>query len=230
MSLRHIIGFLVCFLHSFKCDRTCSGTNNGFAVSSGIRQDQLLTSLRARYTNCTIVNGNLEITWLNKIPSPEVGTETCGNNTDTDLSFLNDITEITGYLSIVYNCIRVVPLRNLRMIRGDTSIACTQVACQYDHSVRIQFNSGLEYVYMPKLGEIKNYDVSISDNTKMCHLKTIMWADLFSDPSKQSATVDIKMNATNCEMCSHCPGKIKRCWGPSSLENVPTASCQKSLF
>jgi len=43
-------------------------------------------NLRDRYTNCTYVDGNLELTWL--------------PNENLNLSFLDNIREVTGYILI----------------------------------------------------------------------------------------------------------------------------------
>ena len=60
--------------------------------------------LKDRYTNCTYVEGNLEITWL--------------RDPDFDLSFLDNIREVTGYVMIALYYPTVISLKNLRVIRG----------------------------------------------------------------------------------------------------------------
>lgn len=61
----------------------CIGTNGRMSVPSN--RDHHYRNLRDRYTNCTYVDGNLELTWLR----PEV-----------DLSFVQHIREVTGYVLI----------------------------------------------------------------------------------------------------------------------------------
>lgn len=63
-------------------------------------------NLRDRYTNCTYVDGNLEITWL--------------QNSTADLSFLQYIREVTGYVLISHVDIKKVVLPRLQIIRGRT--------------------------------------------------------------------------------------------------------------
>ena len=58
-----------------------------------------------RYTNCTHVDENLEITNLEG---------------SYDLSFLKDIEEVTGYVLIVNIFSNYLNLTNLRIIRGET--------------------------------------------------------------------------------------------------------------
>jgi len=65
-----------------------------------------LVHYRAMYTNCTYIDGNVELTFIEQ--------------RDVDLSFLKDITEITGYLLIVGVYAEHIPLTQLRVIRGRT--------------------------------------------------------------------------------------------------------------
>jgi len=79
----------------------CRGTSLGLAHSVG-HYDQY----RARYTNCTHVDGNLELVFL--------------TNASYDLSFLQHIREVSGYLLIVVCYVDYIPLTSLRVIRGRT--------------------------------------------------------------------------------------------------------------
>ena len=63
-------------------------------------------NLRDRYTNCTYVDGNLELTWLSDV--------------NMDLSFLKDIREVTGYVLISHVDVPKIVLPNLQIIRGRT--------------------------------------------------------------------------------------------------------------
>ncbi|ESP01522.1 hypothetical protein LOTGIDRAFT_139610, partial [Lottia gigantea] len=67
-------------------------------------------NLRDRYTNCTYIQGSLEIVFLEKVDSV----------TKYDLSFLRSIKEVTGYVLILSVFADYVPLENLRIIRGRT--------------------------------------------------------------------------------------------------------------
>ena len=57
-----------------------------------------------RYTNCSYVDGNLELTWL--------------PDTNLDLSFLQHIREVTGYVLISHVDVRRIVLPSLQIIRG----------------------------------------------------------------------------------------------------------------
>lgn len=62
----------------------CIGTNGRMSVPSN--RDHHYRNLRDRFTNCTYVDGNLELTWLQ---DPKL-----------DLSFVQHIREVTGYVLI----------------------------------------------------------------------------------------------------------------------------------
>jgi len=62
-------------------------------------------NLKDRYSNCTYVEGNLELTWLQE---------------EFDLSFLEHIREVTGYVLISHVDVRRIVLPNLQVIRGRT--------------------------------------------------------------------------------------------------------------
>lgn len=80
----------------------CIGTNGRLSVTSN--KQYHYRNLRDRYTNCTYVDGNLEITWL--------------ENEDLDLSFLQYIREVTGYVFISHVNVRRIVLPRLQIIRG----------------------------------------------------------------------------------------------------------------
>ena len=63
-----------------------------------------LQNLRDRYTNCTYVDGNLELTWLQE--------------KNLDLGFLQYIREVTGYVLISHVDVKRIVLPSLQIIRG----------------------------------------------------------------------------------------------------------------
>ena len=63
-------------------------------------------NLRDRYTNCTYVDGNLELTWL--------------QDESLDLGFLRHIREVTGYVLISHVDVARIVLPSLQIIRGRT--------------------------------------------------------------------------------------------------------------
>ena len=84
----------------------CQGTSQG--INHQGTPLQRYNVLKSKYTNCTFVDGNLEIAFLDN------------RSIDYDLSFLSDIREITGYVLIMVVYADRVPLTSLRIIRGKT--------------------------------------------------------------------------------------------------------------
>ncbi|EAW96882.1 ERBB3 isoform 4 [Pan troglodytes] len=79
----------------------CPGTLNGLSVT-GDAENQYQT-LYKLYERCEVVMGNLEIVLT-------------GHN--ADLSFLQWIREVTGYVLVAMNEFSTLPLPNLRVVRG----------------------------------------------------------------------------------------------------------------
>ena len=79
----------------------CRGTSTGPSHSEGNYEQY-----RTRYTNCTYVDGNLELVFL--------------TNASYDMSFLRHIREVTGYVLILACYMDYIPLNSLQVIRGRT--------------------------------------------------------------------------------------------------------------
>lgn len=77
----------------------CIGTNGRMSVPSN--REHHYQNLRDRYSNCTYVDGNLELTWI--------------ENQDLDLTFLQDIREVTGYVLISHVDVKRIVLPNLQV-------------------------------------------------------------------------------------------------------------------
>lgn len=86
----------------------CYGTHVGFGMSGN--QDDHYESLRRRYKDCTHVEGNLEITHVDK-----------AINSSYDISFLSSIEIVTGYVLLGLLEVEAIPLINLRLIRADST-------------------------------------------------------------------------------------------------------------
>uniref|UniRef100_A0A3Q2QFV4 receptor protein-tyrosine kinase n=1 Tax=Fundulus heteroclitus TaxID=8078 RepID=A0A3Q2QFV4_FUNHE len=81
----------------------CTGTHNGLSMSGNSEIQYNL--MKERYNNCNIVMGNIEVNMMEHT---------------RDLSFLQSIKEVTGYVLIAVNQFSRLPLDNLRLIRGTT--------------------------------------------------------------------------------------------------------------
>uniref|UniRef100_A0AAX7VVC5 Receptor protein-tyrosine kinase n=1 Tax=Astatotilapia calliptera TaxID=8154 RepID=A0AAX7VVC5_ASTCA len=79
----------------------CRGTDMKLALPSSLENHY--ETLRLLYTGCQVVHGNLEITHLHGNP---------------DLSFLQGIVEVQGYVLVAHVSVSLLPLDSLRIIRG----------------------------------------------------------------------------------------------------------------
>ncbi|KAG9269097.1 receptor tyrosine-protein kinase erbB-3-like isoform X2 [Astyanax mexicanus] len=172
-----------------KPQEVCLGTTNGlsFTDSSALHYK----NLKARYENCEIIIGNLEITLMER---------------HFDFSFLGGIREVTGYVLIATNQFSRLPLGQLRVIRGSTL---------YDQnwalSVFLNFDgqTGLEEMGLTHLTEILAGGVQIVNNKFLSYVPSINWKDIVSD---SSARVEIDRNGPELACHPDCRG---HCWGPN---------------
>merc|ERR1719336_2585872 len=84
--------------------KICIGTNGRMSVPNN--REHHYRNLKDRYTNCTYVDGNLELTWL--------------QDEKLDLDFLKDIREVTGYVLISHVDVTRIVLPSLQIVRGRT--------------------------------------------------------------------------------------------------------------
>ena len=110
----------------------CIGTNGRMSVPSN--REHHYRNLRDRYTNCTYVDGNLELTWL--------------QDENLDLSFLQHIREVTGYVLISHVDVKRIILPSLQIIRGRTLFKLT---VQEDEFALIVTLSKMHNLEMPAL-------------------------------------------------------------------------------
>uniref|UniRef100_A0A8C3P4Q3 Receptor protein-tyrosine kinase n=1 Tax=Chrysemys picta bellii TaxID=8478 RepID=A0A8C3P4Q3_CHRPI len=176
----------------------CAGTLNGLSVT-GDAQHQYQT-LYKMYNNCEIVMGNLEIVLIDH---------------NQNLSFLQTIREVTGYVLIAMNVFTYLPLGNLRVIRG------TQLY-EDKHALFVLLNyhtngsHALRQVGFNQLTEILAGGVDIERNEQLCHVDTIEWRDIVRDPLMDPV---VRQNGRKCAPCHEsCDG---HCWGPNPED------CQK---
>ena len=103
-------------------------------------------NLRDRYTNCTFVDGNLELTWL--------------QDENLDLSFLQHIREVTGYVLISHVDVRRIILPSLQIIRGRTLFKLT---VQEDEFALLVTLSKMYNLEMPALRGESQFSGSYED-------------------------------------------------------------------
>ncbi|RXG67597.1 Epidermal growth factor receptor [Armadillidium vulgare] len=162
----------------------CIGTNGRMSVPSN--RDHHYRNLRDRYINCTYVDGNLELTWL--------------QDENLDLSFLNNIREVTGYVLISHVDVKRVVLPRLSDHQGANPF---QVVCSRRKLC---------------LPHILQGSVSLFNNYNLCHVRSINWTEIMSDPS---AKYFYTYNFTQPQRTCHCHESCERgCWGEG------TENCQ----
>uniref|UniRef100_A0A8C5WW60 Receptor protein-tyrosine kinase n=1 Tax=Laticauda laticaudata TaxID=8630 RepID=A0A8C5WW60_LATLA len=176
----------------------CAGTQNELSVTGDAQQRY--QTLYKMYNNCEIVMGNLEIVLI-------------GQN--QDLSFLQTIREVTGYVLIAMNVFTYLPLQNLRMIRGTQFYEdkyALYVVLNYEKNV----THALHQMGFNQLTEILSGGVYIGKNKQLCHVNTIDWEDIIRDPKFHAV---VHNNGEKCTPChENCNGL---CWGPGPED------CQK---
>ncbi|KAG2460636.1 ERBB2 kinase, partial [Polypterus senegalus] len=119
--------------NAFRRTNICTGSDMKLTMPSS--QQTHYEILKMLYTGCEVVQGNLEITYLH------------GN---WNLSFLQGIAEVQGYVLIAYTSVRFIPLENLRIIRGTQLFEGTFALAVLNNSDP-QGTKGLEEVRMPNL-------------------------------------------------------------------------------
>ncbi|MEJ1277338.1 erb-b2 receptor tyrosine kinase 2 [Cricetulus griseus] len=192
-----VLGFLLSLTRGSEMGNSqavCPGTLNGLSVT-GDAENQYQT-LYKLYERCEVVMGNLEIVLT-------------GHN--ADLSFLQWIREVTGYVLVAMNEFSTLPLPNLRVVRG------TQV---YDGKfaifVMLNYNTNsshaLRQLRFNQLTEILSGGVYIEKNDKLCHMDTIDWRDIVR---VQGADIVVKNNGRNLTKTICAPQCNGHCFGPN---------------
>ncbi|XP_014767891.1 epidermal growth factor receptor isoform X1 [Octopus bimaculoides] len=208
----------------------CRGTRQKFS-HSGTPQTRYET-LRRKYTNCTYIEGNLEIVFLIDL------------SIKYDFSFLETIKEITGYVLIVHVYADYIPLTNLQIIRGrellevDDQHYSLYVANNYDETYK---KIGLKELRFKSLGEILSGKVAFVDNLLLCYEVTVNWTDI--NPTSNPPVIFVHSEGVRrqCEPChSSCYQNItkrRNCWGsgPDMCQKLSfgpacSASCDNRCF
>uniref|UniRef100_A0A673JQ35 Receptor protein-tyrosine kinase n=1 Tax=Sinocyclocheilus rhinocerous TaxID=307959 RepID=A0A673JQ35_9TELE len=191
----------------------CLGTDMKLALPSSLENHYEM--LRLLYTGCRVVHGNLEITHLQGNP---------------DLSFLQGIVEVQGYVLIAHVSVRSVPLDNLRIIRGSQLYNSSYALAVHNNIHHSQTGLGLREIRLRSLTEILLGGVYIWGNPQLCFPLNINWEDTVAKvENKPLHLQDIPKNCelTSRELCHHssdcfmrhltsvhCSSGCLRCKGP----------------
>ncbi|KAF4530214.1 hypothetical protein B566_EDAN018370 [Ephemera danica] len=166
-------------------------------------------NLRDRYTNCTYVDGNLELTWL--------------QDEDLDLSFLQYIREVTGYVLISHVYIKRIVLPRLQIIRGRTLFKLNV------HDEEFALMTTLSKMYsleLPALRDILAGSVGMLNNYNLCHVKTINWDEIITSMNPHYVYV-YEFNSPE-RKCAPCHESCEHgCWGegPENCQRFSKINC-----
>uniref|UniRef100_A0A3Q3MGS9 Receptor protein-tyrosine kinase n=1 Tax=Mastacembelus armatus TaxID=205130 RepID=A0A3Q3MGS9_9TELE len=157
-------------------------------------------TLRLLYTGCQVVHGNLEITHLH------------GN---LDLSFLQGIVEVQGYVLIAHVSVSLVPLDNLRIIRGSQLYNSSYALAVLDNTLD---GKGLRTLRLRSLTEILLGGVYIWGNPQLCFPdpENIMWRDTLDEQNIHAKVLLLQKRASKCPNCSSVCGIS--CWGETAQD------------
>lgn len=106
----------------------CPGTDTELGVTGGDDQKRY-EQYRETYTNCTVVQGNLEIVFIKL------------TDTQYDFGFLDTILEVNGYVLIFGNHVDRIRLTRLRIIRGLKLFEAMENGIQRNFSLYVSSNA-----------------------------------------------------------------------------------------
>ncbi|XP_023687473.2 receptor tyrosine-protein kinase erbB-2 [Paramormyrops kingsleyae] len=184
----------------------CLGTDMKLALLSS--PENQYEMLRLMYTGSQVVHGNLEITHLQGA---------------LDLSFLQGIVEVQGYVLIANVSVPLVPLDSLRIIRGSQLYNSS-------YALAVKDNGGLSELRLRSLTEILLGGVYIYDNPRLCFpdARKILWNDTLDEQNTYKNLVEVQKRPALCRSC-HPACKNQACWGSTaqdcqSLTHIQCAS------
>uniref|UniRef100_A0A3B4Y5X3 Receptor tyrosine-protein kinase erbB-2 n=1 Tax=Seriola lalandi dorsalis TaxID=1841481 RepID=A0A3B4Y5X3_SERLL len=195
------------------CIAVCLGTDMKLALPSSLENHY--ETLRLLYTGCQVVHGNLEITHLHGNP---------------DLSFLQGIVEVQGYVLVAHVSVGLVPLDNLRIIRGSQLYNSSYALAVLDNTLNGQ---GLRTLRLRSLTEILLGGVYIWGNPQLCFPdpEKIVWRDTLDEQNFHAKQHRLQPRASKCPNCSSVC--VNSCWGETAkdcqtLTRIKCASgCQR---
>uniref|UniRef100_A0A4W6CLN9 Receptor protein-tyrosine kinase n=1 Tax=Lates calcarifer TaxID=8187 RepID=A0A4W6CLN9_LATCA len=185
--MEFLIVFYLCILIYFICVAVCLGTDMKLALPSSLENHY--ETLKLLYTGCQVVHGHLEITHLH------------GN---LDLSFLQGIVEVQGYVLVAHVSVSLVPLDNLRIIRGSQLYNSSYALAVMDNTLNRQ---GLRTLRLRSLTEILLGGVYIWGNPHLCFPdpQNIIWRDTLDEQNIHASP--------NCSLACG-----KSCWGETAQD------------
>ncbi|XP_024136002.1 melanoma receptor tyrosine-protein kinase [Oryzias melastigma] len=194
--------------------RVCRGMTNQLTLL-GTRENHYKSMVR-EYSNCSVVLENLEITYIQE---------------HQDLSFLQSIQEVGGYVLIAMNEVSTVPLVNLKLIRGQNlydkfSLLVMSNYLSSNVTGAPRYISGLRQLQLSNLTEILNGGVKVTNNPLLCNMQNIQWWDIVDKASYSNILLKFDDYKQDCERCD--PGCVNgSCWaaGPEHCQKFTKLVC-----
>ncbi|XP_061660769.1 melanoma receptor tyrosine-protein kinase-like isoform X4 [Syngnathoides biaculeatus] len=193
----------------------CQGMSNQLTLL-GTRENHYDNMVRM-YSNCSVVVDNLEVTYTLE---------------HQNLSFLESIQEVGGYVLVAMNGARSVPLGNLKLIRGQNLYEgkyALLVMSNYmrNHSAAaLNYTGGLRQLRLSNLTEILRGGVKVTRNPLLCNVDSIQWWDIVDKSSQPAVLLATDDFAGKCEPCH--PACVNgSCWaaGPQQCQKFTKRSC-----
>ncbi|XP_059183124.1 melanoma receptor tyrosine-protein kinase-like [Centropristis striata] len=195
--------------------RVCQGMSNQLTLL-GTREDHYDQMVK-KYSNCSVILDNLEVTYTLE---------------HQDLSFLQSIEEVGGYVLIGINEAAIVPLVNLKLIRGQNLYEdkfSLLVISNYKKNVSspsLKYSHGLRELRLSSLTEILRGGVKMTNNPLLCNVESIQWWDVLDRRSNPSMLLKTDSFTRQCEKCD--PGCFNgSCWaaGPDHCQRFTRLQC-----
>ncbi|XP_073428673.1 receptor tyrosine-protein kinase erbB-2 isoform X1 [Dendrobates tinctorius] len=210
-----LLGLCALLLQGGLCREVCSGTD--MKLLRPYSYQNHYQTLRTLYQDCQVIQGNLEITYLNE---------------NDDVSFLKDIKEVQGYVLIAHNLMSYIPLEKLHIIRG-TQLYQDRYALAVLSNSESGGPAGFRELRMRSLTEILNGGVLMENNTQLCFHESIKWQDVLSQSNAFRKDVVLQSGRRLCPQCSSSCGSLPSrtagsCWGegPENCQILTSSICQ----
>ncbi|XP_044530432.1 receptor tyrosine-protein kinase erbB-2 isoform X18 [Gracilinanus agilis] len=196
--------------------QVCTGTDMKLQYPASLENH--LETLSHLYQGCQVVQGNLELTYL---PA------------DANLSFLQDIQEVQGYVLIAQSLVKTFPLQRLRIIRGTQLFEDKYALVVLDNGTPFRMpppttegTPGLRELQFRSLTEILKGGVMIQKNPQLCHQDMVLWSDIFHKNNHLGIAVIDTNRSRTCSPCSS-SCKFGYCWGegPDNCQSLTSTIC-----
>lgn len=171
--------------------------------------------------NCTYIIGNLVIAHIE----------------DEDISFLNSIEEISGYLFVFANQVESISLNNLKVIRGENPWVLKGQKFALVIGNNMAKDNMMNYFLMPALQVILRYDVLLHHNPGLCYIRQkINWDSLVGETqqvlildndNQTCSTNEAGVAELSCHPSCQWYADKQYCWGNSNSSCQKTNNCRR---